>query len=97
MPGTQLREHQVDATARIRAWVGFPERSAVPAEGARATLVSATGSGKTITAAAAALDLRGGVPHRRAASPSPLPYRHGRPSLCEGTGRAAVSNPGPAG
>ncbi|MYX35779.1 MULTISPECIES: DEAD/DEAH box helicase [unclassified Streptomyces] len=57
MPGIQLREHQVDAHARIRQWVGFPARSAVPVEGARATLVSATGSGKTITAAVAALDL----------------------------------------
>lgn len=57
MPGVRLREHQVDATARIRTWAGFPARSAVPAKGARATLVSATGSGKTITAATAALDL----------------------------------------
>ncbi|CAL9327322.1 Helicase associated domain protein [Streptomyces sp. SudanB52_2052] len=56
-----LREHQVDATARIRKWVGFPARSSVPAEGARATVVSATGSGKTITAAWAALEcFRGG-------------------------------------
>ncbi|MGW8066899.1 Helicase associated domain protein [Streptomyces ziwulingensis] len=56
-----LREHQVDATARIRHWVGFPARSSVPAEGARATVVSATGSGKTITAAWAALEcFRGG-------------------------------------
>ncbi|WP_459740104.1 helicase associated domain-containing protein [Streptomyces sp. E-15] len=56
-----LREHQVDATARIREWVGFPARSSVPAEGARATVVSATGSGKTITAAWAALEcFRGG-------------------------------------
>ncbi|MEU4097916.1 Helicase associated domain protein [Streptomyces sp. NPDC026673] len=53
----QLREHQVDAQARIRKWVGFPGRAPVPAGGARATLVSATGSGKTITAAVAALDL----------------------------------------
>ncbi|WNI20600.1 Helicase associated domain protein [Streptomyces sp. ITFR-16] len=51
-----LREHQVEATAAIRRWVGFPTRSGVPARGARATLVSATGSGKTITAASAALD-----------------------------------------
>lgn len=53
----QLREHQVEAQSRIRTWVGFPARSPVPAQGARATLVSATGSGKTITAAMAALDL----------------------------------------
>ncbi|MGW9250852.1 Helicase associated domain protein [Streptomyces albidoflavus] len=56
-----LREHQVEATARIREWVGFPTRSAVPEEGKRATVVSATGSGKTITAAWAALEgFRGG-------------------------------------
>ncbi|MEY6566345.1 Helicase associated domain protein [Streptomyces sp. PGLac3x] len=56
-----LREHQVEATARIREWVGFPARSAVPGDGARATVVSATGSGKTITAAWAALEgFRGG-------------------------------------
>ncbi|MER8225367.1 Helicase associated domain protein [Streptomyces sp. NPDC094143] len=61
MHGIQLREHQVDATARIRKWVGFPARSTVPPQGARATVVSATGSGKTITAAWAALEcFRGG-------------------------------------
>ncbi|MFP8962580.1 Helicase associated domain protein [Streptomyces nanhaiensis] len=51
-----LREHQVEAVSRIQKWVGFPARAEVPKEGARATLVSATGSGKTITAAAAALE-----------------------------------------
>ncbi|WP_250306670.1 DEAD/DEAH box helicase [Streptomyces sp. A 4/2] len=56
MSAIQLREHQVDANARIRKWVGFPARTAVPEGGARATVVSATGSGKTITAAWAALD-----------------------------------------
>ncbi|MFI8405191.1 Helicase associated domain protein [Streptomyces sp. NPDC085463] len=40
----------------FRKWVGFPARSSVPAEGARAMGVSATGSGKTITAAASALE-----------------------------------------
>ncbi|MFJ8704323.1 DEAD/DEAH box helicase [Streptomyces ardesiacus] len=61
MPAIQLRDHQVDATARIRTWVGFPARSSVPPQGARATVVSATGSGKTITAAWAALEcFRGG-------------------------------------
>ncbi|MFF4551204.1 Helicase associated domain protein [Streptomyces sp. NPDC001435] len=61
MPRIQLREHQVDAVARIRTWTGFPARSPVREEGRRATLVSATGSGKTITAAAAALEwFRGG-------------------------------------
>src|SRR5258705_467527 len=52
----QLREHQVDANSRIRKWVGFPARSIVPEQGARATVVSATGSGKTYTAAVAALN-----------------------------------------
>ncbi|MET8439220.1 Helicase associated domain protein [Streptomyces sp900116325] len=52
----QLREHQVEANSGIRKWVGFPARSSIPAQGARATLVSATGSGKTITAASAALE-----------------------------------------
>ncbi|MEU1623050.1 Helicase associated domain protein [Streptomyces sp. NPDC005722] len=57
MKSVRLREHQVEANARIRQWAGFPARSPVPDDGARATLVSATGSGKTITAAWAALDL----------------------------------------
>ncbi|MYX32682.1 MULTISPECIES: DEAD/DEAH box helicase [unclassified Streptomyces] len=57
MKSVRLREHQVEANARIRQWAGFPARSPVPDDGARATLVSATGSGKTITAAVAALDL----------------------------------------
>ncbi|WP_406173216.1 Helicase associated domain protein [Streptomyces canus] len=61
MSGIQLREHQVDASTRIRRWAGFPARSPVPVRGARATVVSATGSGKTFTAAAAALEcFRGG-------------------------------------
>ncbi|MET9432375.1 Helicase associated domain protein [Streptomyces sp. NPDC003036] len=56
MPGIQLREHQVDQKAAFRKWVGFHARSAVPPQGARGTIVSATGSGKTITAAASALE-----------------------------------------
>lgn len=52
----QLREHQVTAVAAIRAWAGRPERAPVPPRGARGTVVSATGSGKTITAAWAAQD-----------------------------------------
>ncbi|MFE0790332.1 Helicase associated domain protein [Streptomyces mutabilis] len=52
----QLREHQVDQKAAFREWVGFPARSSAPPQGARATIVSATGSGKTITAAACALE-----------------------------------------
>lgn len=49
-----LREHQAEAVSRIRTWAGFPRRSSVPAQGLRGTVVSATGSGKTITAAWAA-------------------------------------------
>ncbi|MEV5492653.1 Helicase associated domain protein [Streptomyces bobili] len=56
MPGIQLKEHQVDQKAAFRKWVGFPTRSSVPPQGARGTIVSATGSGKTITAAACALE-----------------------------------------
>ncbi|MER6053290.1 Helicase associated domain protein [Streptomyces sp. NPDC001793] len=56
MPGIQLREHQVDQRSAFRRWVGFPARSSVPPQGARGTIVSATGSGKTITAAACALE-----------------------------------------
>ncbi|MEV6809776.1 Helicase associated domain protein [Streptomyces sp. NPDC051132] len=51
-----LREHQVTQKKAIREWVRFFARSSVPAQGARGTLVSATGSGKTITAAASALE-----------------------------------------
>lgn len=56
MSAIQLREHQVDQRAAFRKWVGFPARSSVPPQGARGTIVSATGSGKTITAAACALE-----------------------------------------
>ncbi|MFC8957402.1 Helicase associated domain protein [Streptomyces sp. NPDC057101] len=56
MFGVQLREHQVDQKTSFRNWAGFPARSPVPPEGARGTIVSATGSGKTITAAACALE-----------------------------------------
>ncbi|GHF75656.1 helicase [Streptomyces mashuensis] len=56
MPGIQLKEHQVDQKAAFRKWVGFPARSFTPPEGSRGTIVSATGSGKTITAAACALE-----------------------------------------
>ncbi|MFG2228201.1 Helicase associated domain protein [Streptomyces sp. NPDC048644] len=52
----QLKEHQVVQKSAFRKWVGFPARSSVPPRGARGTIVSATGSGKTITAAACALD-----------------------------------------
>ncbi|MFF9765001.1 MULTISPECIES: DEAD/DEAH box helicase [Streptomyces] len=56
MQGILLREHQVDQKTAFRKWVGFPSRSSVPRQGARGTIVSATGSGKTITAAACALE-----------------------------------------
>ncbi|MEU2835065.1 Helicase associated domain protein [Streptomyces lavendulae] len=52
----QLREHQADQKSAFRKWVGVPARSSVPPHGARGTIVSATGSGKTITAAACALE-----------------------------------------
>ncbi|MFD6936975.1 Helicase associated domain protein [Streptomyces goshikiensis] len=52
----QLREHQVDQKSAFRKWVGLPAKRSVPAQGARGTIVSATGSGKTITAAACALE-----------------------------------------
>ncbi|MGA4867319.1 Helicase associated domain protein [Streptomyces lavendulocolor] len=56
MSAIQLRKHQLDQRSAFRRWVGFPARSSVPPKGARATIVSATGSGKTITAAACALE-----------------------------------------
>ncbi|MET7450203.1 Helicase associated domain protein [Streptomyces sp. NPDC005508] len=56
MSAIRLKEHQVDQRYAFRKWVGFPARSSVPPQGARGTLVSATGSGKTITAAACALE-----------------------------------------
>ncbi|MFD3683066.1 Helicase associated domain protein [Streptomyces sp. NPDC058613] len=52
----QLREHQVTQKSAFRKWVGFSARSSVPAQGVRGTIVSATGSGKTIMAAASALE-----------------------------------------
>ncbi|MFE6709933.1 Helicase associated domain protein [Streptomyces sp. NPDC057695] len=52
----QLREHQVAQKSAFRKWVGFPARSFVPPQGSRGTIVSATGSGKTIMAAASALE-----------------------------------------
>jgi superfamily II DNA or RNA helicase len=52
----RLREHQVDQKNEFRKWVRFSAHSSVPPEGARGTIVSATGSGKTITAAVCALE-----------------------------------------
>ncbi|MFE5207645.1 Helicase associated domain protein [Streptomyces sp. NPDC056600] len=61
MAAVQLREHQTAQKSAFRRWAGFPARSSVPPRGARATIVSATGSGKTITAAACGLEcFRGG-------------------------------------
>ncbi|MFF5565812.1 Helicase associated domain protein [Streptomyces sp. NPDC012623] len=51
-----LKKHQIDQKSSFRKWVGFPARSSVPPQGARGTVVSATGSGKTIMAAASALE-----------------------------------------
>ncbi|MEU3662523.1 Helicase associated domain protein [Streptomyces sp. NPDC032940] len=51
-----LREHQVTQKTSVREWVRLFARASVPPQGARGTLVSATGSGKTITAAASALE-----------------------------------------
>ncbi|MFI2241082.1 DEAD/DEAH box helicase [Streptomyces chrestomyceticus] len=51
-----LKKHQVAQKSAFRKWVGFPARSSVPPQGARGTIVSATGSGKTIMAAASALE-----------------------------------------
>ncbi|MFG2638087.1 Helicase associated domain protein [Streptomyces sp. NPDC048362] len=54
-----LRPHQVEQKAHFRRWAGSPfsaRRPSVPEQGIRGTIVSATGSGKTITAAACALE-----------------------------------------
>ncbi|MEU5053735.1 Helicase associated domain protein [Streptomyces sp. NPDC021096] len=62
MSAIRLKKHQVDQRSAFRKWVGFPARSSVPSQGARGTIVSATGSGKTIMAAASALE---SFPHGR--------------------------------
>ncbi|NUS10268.1 MAG: DEAD/DEAH box helicase family protein [Streptomyces sp.] len=51
-----LKKHQIDQKSSFRRWVGFPARSSVPPQGARGTIVSATGSGITIMASACALE-----------------------------------------
>ncbi|MFE5797016.1 Helicase associated domain protein [Streptomyces sp. NPDC056503] len=51
-----LREHQTAGLAAIRSWLGWPHTRTPRPAGERATYVSATGSGKTYTAAAAARD-----------------------------------------
>ncbi|GAA3043959.1 DEAD/DEAH box helicase [Streptomyces roseofulvus] len=58
----QLREHQKAGLDAIQAWLGWPHTRTPRPEGERATYVSATGSGKTITAAAAARQF---FPHGR--------------------------------
>ncbi|EGJ72789.1 putative helicase-like protein (plasmid) [Streptomyces sp. Tu6071] len=53
-----LRKHQVELMSDLRKWVRVAAReSARSGRGARATVVSATGTGKTISAAVAALEL----------------------------------------
>ncbi|WP_435240250.1 Helicase associated domain protein [Streptomyces sp. YPW6] len=56
MLGIKLKEHQLNQKSAVRKWVGFSARSSVPPQGARGTIVSATGSGKTIMASASALE-----------------------------------------
>ncbi|WP_329215992.1 DEAD/DEAH box helicase [Streptomyces microflavus] len=56
MTALKLREHQVVQKAAFRKWSGFPARPPVPPQGMRGTIVSATGSGKTIMAAASAFE-----------------------------------------
>ncbi|WP_331762864.1 Helicase associated domain protein [Streptomyces anulatus] len=56
MTDLKLREHQVVQKAAFRKWSGFPARPPVPPQGMRGTIVSATGSGKTIMAAASAFE-----------------------------------------
>lgn len=56
MTEIQLRKQQVEANSCFRKWAGFSARSSAGPEGKRATLVSATGSGKTITVAWGALE-----------------------------------------
>ncbi|GGR56071.1 DEAD/DEAH box helicase [Streptomyces roseolus] len=51
----RLREHQAAGLAAIRAWTVRARRRTPRPDGERATYVSATGSGKTYTAASAAL------------------------------------------
>ena len=46
----------LDQKSAFRRWVGFPARSSVPPQGVRGTIVSASGSGKTIVAPASALE-----------------------------------------
>ncbi|MGW8768359.1 Helicase associated domain protein [Streptomyces sp. NPDC055815] len=62
MTAIQLREHQTAGLAAIRSWTGWPHLKVPGQAGERATFVSATGSGKTITAASAARQF---FPHGR--------------------------------
>jgi superfamily II DNA or RNA helicase len=53
----KLREHQMEAKRAIIKARAFSARNGAPARGVRATVVMATGSGKTYTAASSMLDL----------------------------------------
>nr|WTB11954.1 Helicase associated domain protein [Streptomyces antimycoticus]WTB12180.1 Helicase associated domain protein [Streptomyces antimycoticus] len=55
MSGIKLRPHQVEAVDAIIRGLSVPVGGVVPARGLRGQFVSSTGSGKSITAAAAAL------------------------------------------
>ncbi|MCD9904316.1 DEAD/DEAH box helicase family protein [Streptomyces sp. MT29] len=59
-PGLTPRPHQVEAVDRIVAGLSRPARGAVPVRGLRGQVHMSTGSGKTFTAAMAALKL---APH----------------------------------
>ncbi|MEU0002544.1 DEAD/DEAH box helicase family protein, partial [Streptomyces microflavus] len=58
--GIVLRPHQVEAEERIVAGLSLPWGGSMPVGGLRGQVHMSTGSGKTVTAAAAALKL---VPH----------------------------------
>ncbi|MGW6718063.1 Helicase associated domain protein [Streptomyces sp. NPDC054995] len=55
--GITLRPHQVEAVDRIVSGLSLPSSGTMPAEGLRGQVHMATGTGKTITAAMAALKL----------------------------------------
>ncbi len=57
MSGIPLRPHQVEAVDAIIRGLSGPVEGGMPARGLRGTVVSSTGSGKTITAATAALKM----------------------------------------
>ncbi|MEU9496995.1 DEAD/DEAH box helicase family protein, partial [Streptomyces sp. NPDC048215] len=57
MQGISLRPHQVEAVDSIIEGLALPLNGTVPASGQRGQVRMSTGSGKTITAAVAALRL----------------------------------------